>query len=168
MWSWASPRFPLGHTSSSSSACPVGCRPMVACRLVGPRLGAPDWPRRPSGYSGVSGAFCEPVSHRLGPMRFHCPERSGYSDWSGAVSSGRSRIVLGPSLRPVRRGQMGRAFFLAMFAASRCAHTDQFGLRSLGRGRLFSRSASCSNLSQASAISRNTARCSSDIVIAKR
>jgi hypothetical protein len=47
-------------------------------------------------------------------------------------------------------------------------NTDQFGPRSLGWGRPFSRSASCSNLIQASAISSKTARCSSDIVIAKR
>ena len=61
---------------------------------------------------------------------------------------------------------MGRAFFLAGW---RCSPPPPYSRnRSLDWGRLFSRSASCSNLIQASAISSNTARRSSDIVIAKR
>jgi hypothetical protein len=74
------------------------------------------------------------------------------------------------SLRASSRDQWpdGPRLFLAGWRCSPPRHTDQFGLRSLGWGRLFSRSASCSNLIQASAISSNTARCSSDIVIAKR
>src|SRR5580658_3338966 len=37
-------------------------------------------------YSGVSGAVCVPLSHRLGLMRFHCPLRSGYRDSFGACA----------------------------------------------------------------------------------